>query len=438
MSLKVPRRLAITRTTYSFILVFFSCALDGCITNGGYVPPEAMSKPVGEFSKNVAKFTEGVEKEQLSKYRREVRRDYLLSTVRDLSETKELSPEVIEKTIEQPKKRYLCEPRYAYQRIISRTGYLSAISVSVGDRVSASSDELGPLIKALGTNYEIHSSSKDVPSTYDEWLTSDIGKQCVQTTENADPFATRQYIGQEMGLAAIPAGIALVETVWGIIKPLTVATFKNVDIERRNEAIREYFSNQKNVDLLKEKLEMTENYLDKEFQLSQERTAGRAAASAKSLFDPKSQHWQKALEVFSKKECINAGEEWENTNKITDDKAKEEAQKQYMSSPSRFSCINNAMSALAQAQDEALDAADAFDVALDRQLPKNKEERLSGQVDTLRDIAQGKQPAEDKIRALWAACVRYATLFELADTAKSDENQKKIKDAWAAFQKELE
>ena len=403
------------------MLVSLVVTLAGCATQGGYVPPEALAKPGGEFSKSVATFAEAVQKDQLSTYRREVRLDYVLSAVRDVSETNNWDAKTLQTALESlSTQAFLCLPRYAAQRVSSRITYVGAVGTVLANREEASSDELGPLLQSLGVDYTIVVSPKDVPPTYDAWLQSDPGKQCADRVVQGDPFATRTWVGNEFAFAAVPAGISLIDTIWGIIKPVVVGTIKIVDLERRNAAIRAYFSDQRNVDTLKLQLEKTEAYLVNEFQLAQIRTAGEAAASVNSLLDPRGAHWKVVQTNLGTTDC-RTGTASLRTNKA---------------SPIGVQCLHAAREQISKQLVKALDDADAFDLAMERQLP-NAPDRLSAQVSTLSDIATGKQAPEEKVRALWAAGLRYVALYQTVETAGSTENRKKIQDAWAAFQKSL-
>ena len=98
--------------------------------------------------------------------------------------------------------------------------------------------------------------------------------------------------------------------------------------------------------------------------------------------------------------------------------------------PGVMDCMTRALDAVSAPLQAALDAADAFDTAVEMKVP---EERLSKQVDTLRDIALGKQPPEKQVKALVEATSRYLALFRTARETVSDENKKKIKDALKAL-----
>jgi len=82
----------------------------------------------------------------------------------------------------------------------------------------------------------------------------------------------------------------------------------------------------------------------------------------------------------------------------------------------------------------ALDAGDAFDQTMDKELPQ---EKLSGQIDTLSALAQGKMDDDMRLRAMWGVLVRYATLYDTVKATGSDANKKKVDDALNTLNKAL-
>lgn len=81
-----------------------------------------------------------------------------------------------------------------------------------------------------------------------------------------------------------------------------------------------------------------------------------------------------------------------------------------------------------------LDAGDAFDQTMNKELPQ---EKLSGQIDTLSALAQGKMDDDMRLRATWGVLVRYATLYDTVKATGSDANKKKVDDALNTLNKAL-
>lgn len=407
----------------ALLLTFVAMSNTGCAKiKRGYVPPEALDPPASNFSTAIATFSQNVQKDHLATYRRDVRHDLFVATVRDFMESENPNAEQLARmTDAESPTDFLCLPRYGYQRVAVRVGNLDAVGTALGERLKASSDDISKLFQALGTSYTIRTNAKEPPGTYDEWERSEDGKRCVDSVKNGDPFITRTYVGTEFAFAAVPAAIAVAEAVWAVVKPVAVGTLKNIDLERRNAAVREYFEDEKNVDALKLDLKDTEDFLQKEFQLSQVRSAGQAASAAAILFDPAAAHWTKIKQIAGTAKCRSA------IVRLKSDRTE----------PAGVTCLNDALAAASGPLEQALNSADAFDAAMGQQLPKDSD-RLSVQVDTLRDIALGKQPNEAKVEALWAATLRYAALFQTAKDAASAANQKKIDDAISALLKTMQ
>lgn len=389
-------------------------AVGGCASTG-YVPPEAINPPTRAFAKATADFTAGVRKDETATYRQEVRRDDF--TKLTLAVMKNPAAATTTLKDEAPKIReFLCLPRYGYDRITHRVAYLDAVAATLNDRAKDPADSLSELFVALSASYTIGVTDEAPPDKYDAWLKDPKGGQhCVEVIDNADPLAVRDYVGEEFSILGAKAAL---ETIWSVIEPLVTGILSNVDRERRAAAIRDYFANADNVKALKDQLSATESFLVKEFGIRQRRSAGEATVAAAVLFEPTAAHWQKIVVIANRADCK------QSLPKLADNK----------SDPRAVACVNEAMSAAAGPLKAALDAANGFDAAVEMQLPK---ERLSAQVDTLRDIALGKQPAKDQVKALWAALSRYVALFQTARGTVSDENRKKIRDALDALAKAL-
>lgn len=401
--------------TRSVGAAFVLAALNGCATNGkDYVPPEALTPPSQQLSDALLAFSNKTQTEVLSKYRRAAREDLMNAAIADFFKGATWTPDAFNEGMPKPR-QLLCLPRYGHLRISAPVQNISARATAVKSLLAAPSDDAKDLVKSLGKSYTVDITAVDAPPSYDEWL-KDAGAPCEAAVINADPFATRNYIGKESLLAAITGAKALFDSVWGLVKPAVIGTLQNVDIERRNKAIQEYFSDANNVSALKRDIEHIEKFLKQEFELEQKRTAGAAVVAQASAFTSK--QFEAALAVANKDKCP---EYIRRLNKVKTD-------------PQGVACLRSVYEKFSGPINTALDAADAFDASIEKQLPKDS---LSSQVDTLSEIAKGKMPAEDKVRAFWATLVRYAALYNTVKSTGSDENQTKLKEALEAFQKAL-
>jgi hypothetical protein len=61
-------------------------------------------------------------------------------------------------------------------------------------------------------------------------------------------------------LAALTAAGTFIDAIWAIVKPVATGVLGNVDLERRNAAVKAYFSDEKNVSTLKAKLQAIEAF----------------------------------------------------------------------------------------------------------------------------------------------------------------------------------
>lgn len=384
-------------------------ALGGC-SAAGYTPPDMLDPPAAELTRAMASFAANTRKDYLAGYRRDVRRDLFVATLRDLVTTPDWDSATLGRlAAAEPPTDFLCRPRYAYQRIALRVGNIEAVGAALSDRLQAPDDHPGALIGSLGQNYTIATDAKEAPPSYDAWLGGEEGKNCATAVQTGDPFLTRSYVGKEFAAAAIPASLVLIDTLWAVVRPVVVGQLQAIDIERRNAAIRAYFADPANVEALKRDLAGTESYLEKEFRFTQRRAAGRAATAAAILFDPAAPHWAKIREITESSTCRSA---------LTAMSAGE-------TTLTAENCLGEALTAASAPLAQALDAGDALDAALERQLPAD---RLSAEVDTLRDIALGKAPDDAKLRALWSTTVHYVALYQSTDDAASAINQMRLGD----------
>lgn len=395
--------------------------LSGCATGkgpGGYVPPEALSKPGAEVSEALLAFGSGVQSQTLVNYRRAAREDMLRGAMRDFLMAGVFTDKAFSALMPEPRD-VLCLPRYGYLRISTPIVATNAKATAVKELVKPASDDIKALIKALGDRYTIDVTSPPLTVSYDTWVATGSGLSCVKAVETADPFATRDYIGREFALgSALVAFNSLFETVWGLAKPVVTGALQNVDIERRNQAVRDFFSDDRNVAALKSDIEHIETFLRREFTLEQRKTAGAAVAAQAAVLDPNSAHWRDAVASVGKSTC-GASISRLVTNK-TD--------------PAGVACLRTAYRVLDPAITLALDEADRFDASMEKELP---ESRLSGQIDTVSEIARGKMPADDRLRAMWGVLIRYATLYDTVRDFDSKANKEKWDEALEAFRKAL-
>jgi hypothetical protein len=227
--------------------------LGGC----PYVPPEALDPPAGDFSRAMATFAKSAREERLASYRHDGRRDLFIAVALTNLETNWTDASLREALSGQAPKNFLCLPNYGYERIATRLGYVEGVSSALGDRLKTPGDDIPTLFTSLSTNYAIKADPKVIPETIDKWYATPAGKRCEDATSgsSADPFAYRT-LGREAG--PLVAGIALIDTVWTIIKPVLTGTLKNADIERRNQAVQAYFASDQNVRQLGDQLSMIE------------------------------------------------------------------------------------------------------------------------------------------------------------------------------------
>jgi len=272
--------------------------LSGC----PYVPPEVLDPPAGDFSRAMSTFAKSAREEHLASYRHEGRRDLFIKVALTTLETNWTDASLVEALSGQAPKNFLCLPNYGYERIATRLGYVEGVGSALGDRLKTPGDDIPTLFASLSTNYAIKADPKVIPETIDMWYATPAGKRCEDAANgsSADPFAYRT-----MGREAVPlvAGIALIDTVWTIIKPVVIGTLKSADIERRNAAVQAYFANDENVKQLGSQLSMIESWLKEQSIIEQKRAGGRAIVTSVLLFDSDAPHWQKIRQIAGTPEC---------------------------------------------------------------------------------------------------------------------------------------
>jgi len=405
-----------------FVLSLVFCAiLSGCATGdgrGGYVAPEAMASPSAKMSDALLAFGARVKSDNLNNYRRAAREDMIRGAVRDFLMGKDISAAPLSTAIDDPRD-VLCKPRYGYLRIAAPVELTNAKAEAVKELLKPPGAEIKELLKATKTKFTIDVTEPALSPSYDAWLLAQ-GASCAAAVADADPFATRNYIGNEVGgVAALAAFKTLFDTVWGIVKPALTGALQNAEIERRNRAVRDFFSDEKNTAALKADIEHIESFLQQEFTLQHKRTAGLAVAAQASMANFTAAHWASAISIVGKGGCR---ESIRNLAKVKTD-------------PVGVACLNNVYATLAAPMKAALDAADVFDASMEKELPKQK---LSAQIDTLSALAQGKMSDEERIRTTWGVLVRYATLYDTIKETGSEANKKKWDDAVDALKKAIQ
>lgn len=390
--------------------------LSGCPSRGvGYIPPEALAPPAQQISDALLEFGNRAQSMQLSKYRRHAREDLMKAAVADFFKGNDWSREAFDDAMPKPRE-LLCLPRYGYLRISGPVQNVTGRATAVKSLLKPSSDDAKELVISLGKNYSVDVTDVAVPDSYDAWLLG-AGEHCAIAVNNADPFASRNYIGKESLVATAVGAKALFDTVWSIVKPAMVGTLQNVDLERRNRAIQEYFADADSVNVLKRDIEHIESFLKQEFELEQKRTAGIAVVAQAAVFETK--QFDIVLDVANKHDCPN------HIRQLNERKT----------DPQGAACLGAIYDKLAGPLKAALDAADIFDASIEKQLPK---ESLSSQIGILSDIAQGKIPPDDQARAMWATLLRYAALFNTIKSAGSDKNRESLDAALDAFRESLQ
>lgn len=392
--------------------------------DGGYVPPEAINPPTAAFAKAVATMGATIRKDLLAGYRRDIRDGMIATVIRRMAEGKAGG-------IPSPKD-WLCQPDFMHNRKLQIAAAVEAKGKLLDQRAQASPDDLGPLFSALARDYAIVAGDAPPETTWSQWLDQvakggsdgeSAGSPCLAAFEGADPFKSRPLGGRES--ATLEAGLALLDVIWEAFKVVVPTGLKNIDMERRAAAIRAFLADQRNVDALARELKRLEAFVESERKLEADRAAGRAIADLRAVFDPKAAHWKAVNELVAKEDCTATR------------KALLEADDVDQTDPNRVRCVDKLREAIKVPIAAALDSADRFDLAMAKAAPSDVKP-LSDQLDTLRDVASGKSPPDEKVRDLWAAMLRYASLGRAVVGATSDANVAKIDDAWTTFVRSLE
>jgi hypothetical protein len=376
------------------------------------VPAEEINPATTAFITASDKMTTSLRTGQVANFRRNLRQDVFVADVKVFVRQRSLATMVDAK--QKVPVDWLCAPIYRYSVVATPLAAVDARNQILIPRTKSPSDDLWELISALGASYAIPAEKEsDLERSYDAWLAGK-GKSCSDTVAQGDPYVTRPLTTTEAFIPAALAAISLAETFWAIGKPVAVGALKNIDTERRAAAIKTYFSDDKNVAVMKSQFDALDRFLTKEIELERTKAAGTAAATALILYDPRGAHWTKINQVLSSGDCDG------NDSDLGRRKV----------------CMDALLAAANKPLADALDAADKFDAALTKEMPAEKG-RLGAQVTTLQKIARGEQVSDDHMKAVFSAAMRYIALFQSVGDATSDANRKKIIDAWTAFEKAL-
>ena len=95
----------------------------------------------------------------------------------------------------------------------------------------------------------------------------------------------------------------MLQTIWDVVKPALTDGLQNIDRERRNSAVQQYFAKPENVQAMKNDLVHVEDFLGKEFSLAQRRAAGEAVSQYTAFKDQTAQHWKNAIAAANAVGC---------------------------------------------------------------------------------------------------------------------------------------
>lgn len=390
--------------------VVLPAALAACTT------AEQFNPPVTAFVTASEKMATSIRSDNLPSYRRSLRQDLVTADLVDLSRGP-WSESVRQRKAGRVPVAWLCWPTYQYDAIAQPLSVIDARNKVLTDRVKAPGDDIGTLLEALGKAYEIPAEKEAAPeaASYSAWI-ANAGKECAAMVNRGNPYVTRPETDVEF-IAEIGTAIALIEVFWTVAKPVVVGTLKTIDMERKAAALRAYFSDDRNVAIMKKQFLALEYYVEVELTREQTKAAGVAAAAALTLYDFRAAHWTKMNAVASSATCSGMATEAPYSLR-------------------RKACMDGLLEPAAKPLTVALDAADKFDGVMAKRLPK-QEDRLSAKVEILRKIALGQQATEDELKGLWATALRYIALFQSVGEATSDANQKKVVDSWNTLKKAL-
>jgi hypothetical protein len=375
-----------------------------------WTPPELYSGPVQTLVSATTEVNKATAQE-LDSYMGNVRRDLVVARVstavlrggeRGASHASTIGTLSVED--------FLCLPRWLYAERAAASAHLGAVSEVATSRLQDPSNDIGALLRALGTDYTLRIAASPGSEDRGAW----IATNCRPDIEAADPFATRTEAPREA--VQIGAAVAALTTFWDLIKPAAVAIGREVDRERRAAALRAYFADDRNVQLLQRSIGVVEEFLRQEFEVRRSLAAGRAVVAFERLRNPSSDAHR-----------IDAA---------LRDAACRGAPGQIGTNPERVACMEAALGRVETPLGTALTAASAYDRIAATKVP-DQAERLSQQLGVVVRAARGQASTEEQLDAYRRALLRYVALAETIQKTASTENMNKARDAFENLRKAL-
>jgi hypothetical protein len=288
--------------------------------------------------------------------------------------------------------------------------HLGAVSKVATSRLQDPSSDIGALLRALGTDYSLRVATPPRPEDRGAWIETN----CRPDIREADPFSTRTEAPREA--VQFGAAVGALTTFWELIKPAGTAVLREVDRERRAAAIRAYFADDRNVELLRASIGVLEDFLRQEADILRHTAAGRALVAFERLRNPASasQRIDGALRSTACRDAVG----------------------QLGTNPARVECMEAALKRIDKLLSDALAAATAYDRVATLRVPAQAD-RLSQHLDVVVRAARGEASTEEQLEAYGRALLRYVALAETLQKSASTENMKKAREALETFQKAL-
>jgi hypothetical protein len=304
----------------------------------------------------------------------------------------------------------LCLPRWLHAERAAASAHLGAVSQVAASRLQDPSNDIGALLRALGTDYALRVAAPPRPEDRGAW----IAANCRPDIAAADPFATRTEAPREA--VQIGAAVAALTTFWELIQPAAIAIGREVDRERRAAALRAYFADDRNVQLLQHSISVVEEFLQQEFEVRRSLAAGRAVVAFERLRSPTA--------------------DAQRIDGALRDAACRGASGQAGANAVRVACIEAALGRIDSPLAAALAAASAYDRVASVKAP-DQAERLSQRLDVVVRAARGQASTEDQLEAYRRALLRYVALAEALQKSASTENITKAREAFESLQRAL-
>lgn len=387
------------------IMLAGSLVLSGCWT-----PPELYTGPVQTLVAATTEVSQATAQE-LDGYTGAVRRDLVVARVsnavlRGVGRGASHASTIGTLSTED----FLCLPRWLHAERAAASAHLGAVSQVAASRLQDPSNDIGALLRALGTDYSLRVAAPPRPEDRGAW----IAANCRPDIEAADPFATRTEAPREA--VQIGAAIAALTTFWDLIQPAAIAIGREIDRERRAAALRAYFADDRNVQLLQHSIGVVEDFLKQEFEVRRNLAAGRAVVAFERLRNPTAdaQRLDSALR----------------------DAACQRATGQIGTSAARVTCIEAALGRIDSLLTTALAAASAYDRLAAAKVP-DQAERLSQRLDVVVRAARGQASTEEQLDAYRRALLRHVALADTLQKTASTENMNKARDAFENLRRAL-